>query len=334
MPNVEALYCDLDEAVEILSKRLPTHNLTTKKLIKFIAQFNIPVHIYGFGFSITGDFNSLQQYSKPKDDFLHRVEKDLSTRNTETGSLFQIPNEIITLFQFHNTLPVPQFNDVIPVATLQYANSAIESLRLTMEDFKDKEEKFEIFSLYAYIEANYHYDSGSDELSENFINKIEDLSEVFINCIKTKPKFTIGEFYKVDEKEYNTCLNISHFTVNFNDLILIRKNLNQLESYLSGNELFDPHFTENISQQQRSKIRRPGVSLQKIHAQLAAKTLATYFWNHDTNNKIKIKEMAIQVYAELNQTEHREQLPNQSVSLKKWIENIAPEYAREPGRPK
>lgn len=69
-------------------------------------------------------------------------------------------------------------------------------------------------------------------------------------------------------------------------------------------------------------------------AQLAAKTLANYLWNQDTDNKIKIKEMAITVHAELNRTEHRNELPDQSVSLKKWIEDIAPEYAREAGRPK
>lgn len=44
--------------------------------------------------------------------------------------------------------------------------------------------------------------------------------------------------------------------------------------------------------------------------------------------------MAITVHAELYQTEHREQLPNHSVSLKDWIKDIAPEYAREAGRPK
>lgn len=79
--------------------------------------------------------------------------------------------------------------------------------------------------------------------------------------------------------------------------------------------------------------RKPqGKSQAKERAQLAARTLANYFWNQDKDNKIKIKEMAITVHAELNQTEHHDQLPDQSVSLKDWIKDIAPEYAREAGR--
>ena len=77
-----------------------------------------------------------------------------------------------------------------------------------------------------------------------------------------------------------------------------------------------------------------GKSKYKEMAQFAAQTLANFLWKEDKDNKIKIKEMSIQVYAALNQTEHREQLPDQPVSLKKWIEDIAPEYAREAGRPK
>lgn len=87
---------------------------------------------------------------------------------------------------------------------------------------------------------------------------------------------------------------------------------------------------ETLAEKQELKPR--GKSPAKEHAQLAAKTLANYLWNQDTENKIKIKEMAINVHAELNQTEHHEQLPDQSISLKAWIQDVAPKYAREPGK--
>lgn len=320
MSNVEALYYDLNDATEILSKRLSIHNLTTKKIIKFIAQFKIPLHVYGFGFSITGDFNSLQQYSKPKDDFLIRVEKDLSERNTETGSLFQISDEIVTLFQFHNTLPVSQFSDVIPLSTLRYANSAIESLRLTMDDFKNKEEGFEVLALYAHITVNYLYDG-------------EDLSKGLINGIQIKPKFNVWETYEIDENEFDMCLNIGDFTVKFDDLILIKSNLHRLEAYLSGNEISSPIFIENRIQQ-KPRIKNPGVSQQKINAKIVAQAFAKHFWALDKNQSIKIKDMTTNVYIALKETEYLAQLPDKTISLKDWIKDVAPSYAREAGRPK
>ena len=81
-------------------------------------------------------------------------------------------------------------------------------------------------------------------------------------------------------------------------------------------------------------IKPRGKSQARERAQLAAKTLAHYLWSKDTDNKIKIKEMAIIVYAELNRTEHHVELPDQAVSLKEWIKEVAPAYAKEAGRPK
>lgn len=90
----------------------------------------------------------------------------------------------------------------------------------------------------------------------------------------------------------------------------------------------DELMIENITK--RSHRKSPA----RDNAKFAAKTLANYLWNKDTDNKIKIKEMAITVYAELNQTEHRVKLPDQAVSLKEWIKEVAPAYAKEAGRPK
>ena len=110
----------------------------------------------------------------------------------------------------------------------------------------------------------------------------------------------------------------------------------QLTRIIEGTLVIGNKEQHNIEElMTRGVIRKPqGKSRAKEHAQLAARTLANYLWNQDKENKIKIKEMAIAVYAELNQTEHKEQLPDKSVSLKDWIKDIAPGYAREAGRPK
>lgn len=44
--------------------------------------------------------------------------------------------------------------------------------------------------------------------------------------------------------------------------------------------------------------------------------------------------MSIIVYAELNQTPHNIELPDRPESIKEWIKEVAPSYAREAGRPK
>lgn len=136
-----------------------------------------------------------------------------------------------------------------------------------------------------------------------------------------------SEFINVEDSKY------SNYVIHRKDILITHSQLLRiLEGTLSIRN------TEHRSKQELIEYQLPrkpkGRSKEKEHAQLAAKTLASYLWSQDTDNKIKIKEMAITVHAELNQTEHHNQLPDQSVSLKKWIEDIAPEHAREAGRPK
>ena len=83
----------------------------------------------------------------------------------------------------------------------------------------------------------------------------------------------------------------------------------------------------------KKAIKKTGVSQAKVDAKLAAATLADYLWRKDTDQKIKIKDMATTVLIDLKQTSHIDQLPENPESLKKWIEEIAPPYAREAGRP-
>lgn len=79
-----------------------------------------------------------------------------------------------------------------------------------------------------------------------------------------------------------------------------------------------------------------GISQAKVNAKLAAQTLADYLWRQDREHKIRIKEMAINVHAELYQTDHANQLPDKAESLESWIKDIASKYphSRQGGRPK
>lgn len=120
--------------------------------------------------------------------------------------------------------------------------------------------------------------------------------------------------------------------INRTDLLITHY---QLSRIIEGSLTLRGRKVETIETLIEKQIQKPqGKSRAKEHAQVAAKTLATYLWNQDTDKKIKIKEMTFMVYAELNQTEHHTQLPDQPISIKDWIKEVAPEYAREPGRTK
>lgn len=99
------------------------------------------------------------------------------------------------------------------------------------------------------------------------------------------------------------------------------------------NNFFDSSV-DTHPEQIESKKKPIGVSKEKIEAKRYARNIADYLWRKDIENKIKIKEMAINVYAELHQTEYKDQLPDKPESLKEWIKDIAPNYAKESGRPK
>ncbi|MEG2128487.1 MAG: hypothetical protein RRZ32_04960 [Acinetobacter sp.] len=102
-------------------------------------------------------------------------------------------------------------------------------------------------------------------------------------------------------------------------------------SILRNNFRLDVENSKEILNLEKKMI---GVSKDKIEAKKYAKNIADYLWRKDVENKIKIKEMSINVYVELNQTIHRDQLPDQPESLKDWIKDIAPDYAKESGRPR
>lgn len=79
---------------------------------------------------------------------------------------------------------------------------------------------------------------------------------------------------------------------------------------------------------------RQGVGKAKILAKEVAKHVAKKLWEEDKDKKIKVTEMATAVYVELQKCYLADQLTDQAVSLKDWIRDIAPEYARKGGRPK
>lgn len=78
-----------------------------------------------------------------------------------------------------------------------------------------------------------------------------------------------------------------------------------------------------------------GLSAERsARAQEAAKQVAQQLWEKDREHQILIGSMALKVYQILLGTEHKESLPDSDQSLRLWIKDVAPAYARKGGRPR
>lgn len=69
-------------------------------------------------------------------------------------------------------------------------------------------------------------------------------------------------------------------------------------------------------------------------AKEAAKQAARELWAKDSERQIRIGAMALKVYQALHGTEHEESLPLDQSALRKWIKEVAPDYARMGGPPR
>lgn len=149
-----------------------------------------------------------------------------------------------------------------------------------------------------------------------------------INIAPTEFKAIINERNTIPELNIDANTGLSSVNINKNNIFI--KNDDALDIL---NNIFSSYLESKI-ENIKNEIKPVGVSKEKIEAKRYAKNIADYLWRKDIENKIKIKEMAINVYAELFQTSYKEQLPDKPESLKEWIKDIAPSYAKESGRPK
>ena len=207
-----------------------------------------------------------------------------------------------------------------------------------------------------------HFD-GSIKLAPNsdiagLINgKVQNLSCDFVHSPKGIAVFLYGDkqFYPddlpkdLDDLKLNP-IQPSTINITRHELVFTMASINTYITGITGTSIAAKYvkpekeheklkvnskkLNEDLAELNSKKvIKKTGISPAKVNAKLAAATLAEKLWREDKNQKIKILEMAITVYSELYQTEHKSQLPNNQGSLKEWIKHIAPTYAREAGRP-
>lgn len=331
--NLASFYT-LQEAADYLNEKYKKYVCTDSTLLKQLLAYKIPTHVYSFGLNTFGsEFifkNDLlprkqkERWLDKQDDIVADLGEFLKAEGSKTGLFLELRHQDLVQIYMQKQVITHSFKDVIP---FEYINNSTNLREVIEEMWKET---------ISYANENPHHNlqeqvDNTKELFDNFVAVDEILNSKDMQDFSCKKQYLDIKPQIVEiEKNTGYLEDFSFFKIISEDLFILKKNLGLLEKYLIGEEMYEQRYKPLIKITQSPR----GKSKDKEMAQFAAKTLAAYLWSKDTENKIKIKEMAIIINAELNRTEHYAQLPEQSISLKKWIEDVAPEYAREAGRPR
>ena len=307
-----APFYTLKQAAKELNRILKVDYYDSKKLLSIALVYDLKLHAY-----FRGDISVFVDM-----DFYFRNKRELAT------TIKEITEEIINF-------EIAAFGALLEINT-----HSIEKIYHFGQSALNDDGLENITNLNADATNQHHFLSYSP-LKQKYLKYISEQEVKEIKILGIYPvRNTITKENPTRPRKYSTYRNednedIYHPIITREDIFLTHTQLTRVADGVLSIREANPHDTPKNEIPNSYKNRKPqGKSQAKEHAQLAARTLANYLWNQDTDNKIKIKEMAITVHAELNQTEHHDQLPDQSVSLKDWIKDIAPEYAREAGRSK
>lgn len=331
----DADYYSLTEAAEYLNKKYNKYLFAESTLLKQLLAYKIPTHVYSFGLTTFGSEFVFKNDLLPtrgkiecaydKDSIVADLGEFLRVEGSKTGLFLELRHQDLVQIYMQKQVITHAFQDVIP---FEYITNATNLREVIDEMWR--------------ATVSYYVNKEPPSLIQERIDKTKELFDNFVSVeeilnTKDMQDFLYKEQYlNVKPQIVEVDKNIGHlkdfcfFKIITEDVFILRKNLVLLEKYLIGEEVY-------IQSQKTlaETIKSPkGKSKDKEMAQFAAKTLAGYFWKNDLKQDIRIKEMSIMVYAELNQTNHSDELPDRPESIKDWIKDIAPNYAREAGRPK
>jgi len=305
-----APFYTLKQAAKELNRILKVDYYDSKKLLSIALVYDLKLHAYFSGdISVFVDTNFYFLNKRELGTTIKEITEEIINFEITSGALLELNTYSIEKIYHFGQSDVNNYG--LENITNLNANAANQSHFLSYSPLKQKYLKY---------------------ISEQEIKEIEILGIFPIRNTITKENPTRPRKYSTYRNEDNE--DIYHPIITREDIFLTHTQLTRVADGVLAIREANPHDTQKETSNSYKNRKPQGKSRAKEHAQIAAKTLANFLWNQDKDNQIKIKEMAITVHAELYQTEHREQLPNHSVSLKDWIKDIAPEYAREAGRPK
>lgn len=333
----KAEYYTLEEASEYLNRKYKTDNITAHKLLKKVVQYEIPLFIYGKNFQLTGDYvmksfksvelinddmelyrSTLKEVAKRNTSIYSKISSMLSAVMENTGGLLKLNLDATREFLFNSKITTSSieesclFSGFLPIAIPNSDASGLDYLDdYLLSNFEDSV----AFTLALY--PNIDVFPEDEEEITLAINKAIEL------CT---PK--VVDYYLYDKENEQTYIT-PYFEISRSDLLVLSSGVTKLEELISNNE--EPSI--EVKSLDTDFLKQKGVSPQKLLAKHMAKHIADKEWQADKQNKVKITEMAEIVYSKLYSLGFYDELPDQAKSIKSWIRELAPDYAREGGRP-
>lgn len=342
----KAEYYTLQEACDYLNLKNGINTITTKKLLKQISFYKINTFIHfrmdnaeqyenvGLNIEYYGD-NTIEtiQSNMDKVSQYYNCSKNDLTRDKINNYLLMVHEKLT------NNIAMRLLDEIYMGNLLFLVNEwTIENMALSI----NADSKTRIFDFDGFLTKDNLYENPREPsiLKEWSINIDEkeyfatDIFNIYFELKSNNIKF-LQDFRR--KFPYDVCFNIRSdelvfidFGITINDLIILHKDLMELENNIISNS---PAPQKDKLETKQIKPRK-GVSLKKLQAKEQAKIIAKALWNNDRDNKIKIAEMARLVYSELHDNGFNHQLPQNQESLQDWIRDIAPTYATIGGRPR
>lgn len=340
-----AEYYDLREACDYLNRKFKTDNITPKKILKRIYEFDLNTYIYGRGFSLMGT----HYLDEDKLDFLDDLDKDSEDYKTYMTQ--------IKVYLFHCDFK-PSINCKEVGVFIKLNNRIISQLLLLghaeiSDEWGDIEgllqpnrldanpNDVEEFLLPSDIPSTYQgedYQFNKIKVRESRYQPIlskEDVEEYGLEKALSKINMKVLDYYhfedyqiKFHEGGNDYFNNKETYALNLeatpDDILILHKDL----------ELLVNLIIENKPPAEKPEIlfKKKGVSPKLLKAKMIADAHAQYLWSKDHDKKIRIGEMCELVWSYLIDTGHSEMLPERKSTLKNWLSSI-PQYASEAGRP-
>ena len=340
-----AEYYNLQEACDYLNRKYKTDNITPKKLLKRIDEFNLETYIYGKGFYLMGthyldedkldfldelDKNSedYQTYTTQIDSYLFFCDVKPSLYCRELGVFIQLSHRMINnLVLLGRTEISDEWADIkglLPRDKLDANPKDVEEFLLPMERPSTYEGQDYHFNKIRIVESSYQPILHKEIIEEYGLEKT--LSRINMKVLD----YYHFEDYQIEGYEgVNSYFNNKetyalNLEVTPDDILILHKDLELLENLI----------IENKPAVEKTEIlfKKKGVSPKLLKAKLIADAHAQYIWSKDFDKKIRIGEMCELVWSYLIDAGHGEMLPERKSTLKNWLSSIPP-YASEAGRP-
>ncbi|MBF2720034.1 hypothetical protein IP510_09095 [Psychrobacter sp. NG254] len=352
-----AEYYSMQEASEYLNTKYNVDNITPKKILKRIYEFDVDSYFYGKGFYLLGT-HSISDLDDLDDlDNLDNLDNLNNLDDLDEGSenLQDYINKIDSYLIFCDFMPSMHCigNGLFMKLNKRMIGQLVFSNRIEVSD-----EWADLEGLLPQDRLDANPNDTEEFLTPNFIprnnrddgykfNKIKVERSTFLPILPKEYIDDIGlqkalkrinltvlehyhfKDYQIESYEGSNIIYSNKDTIVLNlevtneDVLILHKDLEKLEKHIID-------YQQPIDE--ISEFKRKGVSPKLLKAKLVANAHAQYLWSKDYDKKIRIGEMCELIWSYLIDTEHSEMLPERKATLKKWL-SLIPDYASEAGRP-